>query len=206
MKSQSEHVCLWHLYFQNSLQVNQKHAGVENNSKSLGLPEAWIYFPFEIRRIPYYCLWAQTQISHQCWDGILSFLDTQENVEKKLGWKRYSVSWSITWDLYIFTLHLRACALCLCLCLWLSVSLSCWMPSSVSLHLQTMIVPENKVQKLSVLAGLQAPWVLLSQPSTYGITLCFLCGSCLLVQVCYPLSHLPHLTGSLFNESCISSH
>lgn len=37
--------------------------------------------------------------------------------------------------------------------------------------------------------------------------LCFLCGSHLLVQQArYPLSHQPHLTGSLFNESCISLH
>lgn len=46
---------------------------------------------FEIRGILFYSLWAQTQISHQCWDGSFIFpgclreCREESGVEKILG-------------------------------------------------------------------------------------------------------------------------
>lgn len=62
---------------------------------------------------------------------------------------------------------------------------------------ETMAFTGHKVHTWSILAGLHAPRLLLSQSPGCGISgLFFSCGSCFLVlQALYSLSHLPHLTG-----------
>lgn len=75
MRSQSEGVCLWHLYFQNSFQVNQTLARVESNSKSLRLPEAWIHFLLRSEEFCFIACGHKPRSLISAGMGVLSFLD-----------------------------------------------------------------------------------------------------------------------------------